>query len=145
MDNAETSLDDLLEAIEEVKHSVDNKTTTVSAIIWLALAMLVWSWFDSAWHSKVRYSAQYDIETSRITIENKPHDCDFFVAPMGMKFCHHERIIGTVHWARSTTGGPIVSYDDGKTWSTFTPEAHDRVPQNKTLEALHVGWEKKDD
>ena len=142
---AETDLDDVLEAIRGVKHAVEIKTTTAGALVWVFIAMLVWSWLDSAWHSRLRYSAQYDVPAAKITVEDKPHDCNFFAAPLGSKYCHHERAVQAVYWATSTTGTPIVSYDDGKTWSTFTPDAGVNVPQYKTLESVYIGWEKKPD
>jgi hypothetical protein len=47
--------------------------------------------------------------------------------------------------AKSTTGNPIASYDDGKTWSAFAPPAGDAVPEQPTVEQVMVNWERKED
>jgi len=137
--------DDLLKAIREVKTAVEGKTTTASALVWVLLAGLVFSWLDSAWHSKLRYAIEYDVSSSKVTIDDVPHGCAFLAAPVGEKYCHHERTIQAVYWATSTAGNPIVSYDDGKTWSTFTPDAGVTVPKYKTAQSVNISWEKKDD
>lgn len=85
--------DDLLAAIKDVKRAVQEKTTTASALVWVLLAGLVFSWLDSAWHSKLRYAIEYDVSSSKVTIDEVPHDCAFLAAPVGEKYCHHERII----------------------------------------------------
>ena len=39
---------------------------------------------------------------------------------------------------------PIASYDDGKTWNTFTPDDPKAVPKYSTVEQVNVSWTKKD-
>ena len=46
--------------------------------------------------------------------------------------------------ARSTEGKPIISYDDGKTWSVFDP-AGQTVPESSTVKEANIDWEKKED
>jgi hypothetical protein len=48
-------------------------------------------------------------------------------------------------WATSTTGNPIASYDDGKTWNIFDPPAGETVPKLSTVKEVIINWEKKDD
>jgi hypothetical protein len=55
---------------------------------------------------------------------------------------HYDREVSTVHWATSTTGNPIVSYDEGKTWTTFTPDGSAMVPKTDTVQNVYIGWKK---
>jgi hypothetical protein len=71
--------------------------------------------------------------------------CAFLSSPLGEKYCHNERQVSTRRWATSTTGNPIVSYDDGKTWSVFTPDATATVPKVPTVQEVHISWKKIDD
>jgi|SRR6516225_3285980 len=102
------------------------------------------SLYLGGWHSKYRYAWQCEVNTSKVHIENKPHDCEFLTAPLGEKNCDYEPAVGTLRWATSTTGQPIASYDEGKTWSTFTPESNVRVPKYPTVEEVYVFWQKKE-
>jgi hypothetical protein len=96
-------------------------------------------------HSKLRYALEFSVPRKSVLVEKKPHDCAFLAPPLGEKYCHHDRVVSTVRWATSTTGNPIASYDEGETWTTFTPETGDVVPQSSTVEIVNVSWEKKDD
>ena len=62
----------------------------------------------AAWHSKWRYATEFSTSTSAVTIAAKPHDCAFLAAPVGEKYCHHNRVVSTVRWSTSA-GNPIVS------------------------------------
>jgi hypothetical protein len=66
-------------------------------------------------------------------------------APLGEKYCHYERKVSIIKWAKSTTGDPIVSYDEGKTWSVFTPGADDKVPQYPAVVEVDISWEKAEE
>jgi hypothetical protein len=35
-------------------------------------------------------------------------------------------------------------FDEGKTWSTFTPDNPQSVPKGSTVEQVYIGWDKKD-
>jgi hypothetical protein len=63
-------------------------------------------------------------------------------SPLGAKYCHYDREVSTVRWATSTTGNPIVSWDEGKTWTVFTPDAGVTVPQTDTVQELLISWKK---
>jgi len=97
------------------------------------------------WHSKWRYALQYNVNATEVQHQNQPHDCEFLTAPLGEKHCHYEPSVSTLRWATSTTGLPIASVDEGKTWETFTPDANVTVPTNSRVEKVYVSWEKKDD
>jgi hypothetical protein len=95
------------------------------------------STLDKGWYS-VRYGVRYD----RVLVDKEPTDCDWSHAPLGGKGCVYHKVVSTVRWATSTTGDPIVSYDDGKTWSTFTPDANDKAPPYSTVESASITWHK---
>lgn len=147
-----SDLDDIEGAIYEVKHAVYRVEAAVKAIPsvvgWVFVGVVGAFLLDltgSAWHSKLRYSIQYDVATEKITAEKKPHGRNFLAAPLGAKYCEYERDISVVRWATSTTGFPIISYDDGKTWSTVTPNAGVTVPKNSTVKEVDIIWQKKEE
>jgi hypothetical protein len=67
------------------------------------------------WHSKWSYALYYNADSSHVSIEDKPHDCDFLKAPLGEKGCHFTRVVSTVEIATSKANLPIESFDGGKT------------------------------
>ena len=83
--------------------------------------------------------------TDKVLVDNYPHDCAFTASPFGEKYCHYDREVSTIEWAMSTTGNPIASYDDGKTWSEFTPDKGVAVPRQPTVVAVHISWKKIDE
>jgi hypothetical protein len=84
------------------------------------------------------------VDLDRVMVEKRPHDCGFLAAPLGAEYCEYEREVSTIQWATSQTGNPIISYDDGKTWTTFTPGATDMVPKVPTVQKLLISWKKVD-
>ena len=76
------------------------------------IGALVWFlWLDD---SKLRYEIQHQAE---VTIDDKPHDCEFFTAPLGRKNCSYQKKISIVLYSRGAgDGSPIISYDEGETW-----------------------------
>jgi hypothetical protein len=85
------------------------------------------------------------VSPKKVEVAKEPHDCDFFYAPIGDKFCEYGQKVTTVRWGRAPTNSqPILSTDDGKTWLPFTPEAGVVVPRYSTLEGVDVGWEKNE-
>jgi len=105
-------------SIQEVSSFLTGTRNILAALLPYGVAVLVaWLWLGDGWHSPLRYSIQYGVPLSEISKPEKPHDCDFLTAPLGIKNCRydlHEQIVKT---AMSTTGVPIVSYDEGKTWA----------------------------
>jgi hypothetical protein len=98
------------------------------------------------WYSKVRYSVQYDVPMSQVVLEDEPHDCDFFHAPIGNKDCSYEAAVTattitepdpdgpTVLTSKNLEGETVVSFDDGKTWV-----ARRSLPSKKYV---HLDWNK---
>ncbi len=39
------------------------------------------------------YATRYDVPVERVSIQPKPHDCEWGKAPLGEKYCHFERIV----------------------------------------------------
>jgi hypothetical protein len=74
---------------------------------------IAWWVHDSNWHWF--YALEYDVESTQVMIERKPHDCEWSAAPIGEKHCHYERVISTV-LTRPAGGGQMVSNDNWKTW-----------------------------
>jgi hypothetical protein len=163
----ENSLDDVRVAVDDVKTSVDEVHESTGAIekslteiersigtvagrwttpqILLILFLTYWGprALGDLWNDKWRYEMYYNIAADAITIQEMPHDCEFLSAPLGNKYCHYERIVSIIRWATSKDGKPIISYDDGKTWSAFSPDIPAKVPQHSTVKELFVAWEKK--
>ena len=150
-----TDLDDISDglrgvetAVREVKKAVEEHSVIreFAGLIWVVAIVWLVSLLGDAWHSKWRYSLQYSIEAKFVHVDKKPHDCDFLAAPLGEKFCHYERNLSKVWWARSyTTGQPITSIDDRKTWTEATPPTGSIVPVEPKMEYVDITWEKKDD
>ncbi len=68
------------------------------------------------------YSLKYDVDESNVTIYLRPHNCEWGSAPLGDKHCHYNAELSRVRTGVSKEDGtiPLVSYDDGKTWSINT-------------------------
>lgn len=133
-------------AVERVESAVKNKWTSLQLLFCYTIGYyLLFILPPSIWHAQWRYAIQYGVASSDVHAETKPHDCAFLASPLGEKYCHYERIVSTLRWSTSTTGNPIVSYDEGKTWSIFTPDSKDIVPKYSTVEAVYINWEKKED
>jgi hypothetical protein len=82
----------------------------VAFSVFVPLAPSVFS--ESPW----AYALKYDTDSTHVHITPKPGDCDFLSAPIGFKDCHYEKSVEVTRHANGSTGPPIVSYDDGKTW-----------------------------
>lgn len=67
------------------------------------------------------YGFKYNIVDSKVSIEMRPHDCEWGSAPLGDKHCHYTANVQSVRTSTATDGTtPLVSYDQGKTWSVNT-------------------------
>jgi hypothetical protein len=86
----------------------------VPCVLWLIVTIvrsnMTWFFPQSPW----AYAIEYDTESQDVILEPKPHDCEFFKAPIGSKYCHFNRVVNT--------------------------HAGDASVNNKTL--VYVGWEK---
>ena len=83
---------------------------TVGALT-LAFVGLLFYWFSYPEDAMQRlYSFEYRIPRSRVIVQPRPEDCDFFQEPHGLKRCGYlvvgeSRLVGKdqfvdVHWAR---------------------------------------------
>jgi hypothetical protein len=85
-----------------------------------------------------RYAGKYDLKPEQVTIEKKPHDCDYQTSPLGNKNCHYERTISTVLTGITKGGRQVVSYDERKTWYFADPS----VPISPSVT---VSWRRIDE
>jgi hypothetical protein len=111
--------------------------------VWLLIiiiAIVYWNDIPDIWNSKFRFALSLHVTQDKITVQNKPHDCEFMSAPIGRKNCHYESVVEKVEWATSAAGKPIMSFDDGKSWEPFTPPPGANVPQYSTVESAVVSW-----
>jgi hypothetical protein len=83
-----------------------------SWVFWSVFGIL-FAWFGWLDESELRFRMQYRDE---ISLDVKPHDCDFFGAPLGNKYCYYEPHARIVMYS-TDNGKPIISYDEGKTWA----------------------------
>jgi hypothetical protein len=142
-DRVDDAADRIEVALERVETAIKDKWSTFQWIAVIYIGIFVFSLPGNIWHSKSRYTATYDIPASEIYVQDKPHDCAFLAAPLGEKYCHYERTVSVTRWATSQTGNPIISYDDGKTWTVFDP-AGKEVPKFSTVKNIYISWEKKE-
>ena len=81
-------------------------------LFWMCV-FAVFAWFAWVGDSKLRYEMQYN----DVSFTNKPHDCDFMTAPLGMKNCSYEKKVSeTARFSISVDGEPIISHDKGESW-----------------------------
>jgi hypothetical protein len=145
LENIEAAVKDVETAVGKVETAVKDQWSTAQAVVGIFVLAGVWTIFDDIWHSKWRYALSNNAETDKVIVDNVPHDCAFIAAPLGEKYCHYDRVVSVVRWATSQLGSPIISYDDGKTWSQFTPDPSDVVPKTSTVQMVRISWEKKDE
>jgi hypothetical protein len=74
----------------------------------------------------------------RLTKLKQAHNCDFMTAPIGYKICHYEAEVSTVRTAINAEDKPIISTDDGKSWTS-----DESVPRTKS--SVWVSWKKVDE
>lgn len=136
------AIESLESAVARVEQAVKEKWSSAVAVGWVVILSFLWDVPGNMWHSKFRYEAEYSLPADKIIAAERPHDCAFLSAPLGSKYCHYDREVSTLRWATSTTGNPIVSWDEGKTWSVFTPEAGTTVPKTDTVQEVFISWKK---
>jgi len=154
-----TDLDDVVSSLSEVENAITASHHEIvsaiksikleapvsgwSVVGWIICVFLIISWMGDLWHAKWRYALAYGVDSNKVEIAKEPHDCAFLAAPLGAKYCDYARVVSTMRWGTSkSSGNAVVSYDEGKTWSPFTPESGAVVPQYSTVEAVYITWEK---
>jgi len=145
LEDIDEAIRDVERAVLRVEQAVKNKWTSFHWIGAFLIGFGLWSVPGDIWHAKWRYAMGNNVASDKVTVDDVPHDCAFFAAPLGAKYCHYERIVSVVQWATSQANAPIVSYDDGKTWTEFTPEPGVSVPRTPTVAEVHISWRKADD
>jgi len=140
--DVERSVDNCVDALESVDHAVGRIKPTALWFCAGLVGFLLWPLPGLVWHAKGRYALTYTISSDKVHIDKKPHDCAWMAAPLGEKYCHYERKVSIIKWAKSTAGEAIVSYDEGKTWRPFTPAADAKVPQHPAVVEVDISWEK---
>jgi hypothetical protein len=63
---------------------------------WIFLAIVaavVWYFFirGSDWAARSYAGEHYHVPDQKIVVEKRPHDCDFWTAPLGAKHCSYKR------------------------------------------------------
>ena len=141
---------DAIEAVESavarVEQGMNEKWSSAALIGWMFLVAIFWDVPGNMWHSKWRYEVEYSVSADQVVADTRPHDCAFLAAPLGEKYCHYDREISTWHRATSTTGNPLVSYDDGKTWTVVdNPDPSVKWPKYDTVSQVNISWKKVED
>jgi hypothetical protein len=140
LDDVVDAVNELEGTVRELKHAVQTRPSFAHAAVAMVCAVLLWvvvgSWIRDLWNSKFFLSLRYNFPTSQITIEEKPHDCDFLQVPLGGKGCSYVRDIEEVRTGTNSSGEHLVTYDGGKTWTHI-----DDPNQIKT--GVFVVWTKR--
>jgi hypothetical protein len=67
----------------------------VKVVVWIAIvAAAVVFVFDPEWRYTFRTGVKSYGAPARV-VERRPHDCEFFTAPIGRKHCHYEAVYET--------------------------------------------------
>jgi hypothetical protein len=99
--------------------STDVIFTTLKWLFGIAIFGVVAWWFlPDDW--RIKYAAEYWLDINKVTIEHKPHNCDWNSAPLGSKNCHYEPIEG-------------VGVD------------RNNLPSDQNVDKVYVGWGKVED
>jgi len=85
-----------------------------------------------------RYNTEFPVDYANVTVDRRPHDCDFMTAPLGAKHCHYVADVLTVRSRAASDGTHSVSFDGGKTW-----RADNSTPP--TSPEVYVSWRKVED
>ena len=110
-------------------------TIVIGGIIFVVATSLAAELFpDQEWAIKWRFRSESDLQNAEITIDKKPHDCEFMTAPVGNKHCYYQIRLSTTRVRNDQTGDSWISTDDGKTWAR--PNASPVRPQ------IFVDWTK---
>ena len=87
----------------------------------------------------MRYAWSYDVPSDQVKLAPKPHDCDFWSAPMGRKHCSYVPAVSSYNAAGQSVGGKTKT---GVSWKLERgdPVYHDIKPQR-----VQVDWVKMAD
>lgn len=108
------------------------------------LAVVAWWLLPNDW--RIKYAAEYTLDTDQVTIDRKPHDCEWDSAPIGNKHCHYAELVTVLNSEGKVidgTGievdasGAQISYDGRRTWQPR--------PFNQTPAKVRVVWQRVED
>jgi len=128
----------------------EQKTSNSSLVGFGILVLLTAMFYLYSWitDGKVWYAFQYSANLNQVDRPNKPHDCEWFSAPLGNKNCHYEATAIVYKSGTDKDGKPVRSYDAGKTW-TYLVEGwdviHAAAPANAKTDSVSIVWEKHED
>lgn len=71
------------------------ESSGLSMLWFLLFCWGAWVLLSDGWHSKARYSMQYEVDYDHVFVNDEPTDCNFMRAPLGTKGCHYDRIVQT--------------------------------------------------
>src|ERR1035438_654272 len=91
-----------------------NSGNTVSLTIkWIlgiaVLAVIVWWLLPDDW--RIKYAAEYMLDTDQVIIERKPHNCEWNSSPIGDKHCHYDAMIMVYNFDGRVIDGTGVEVD----------------------------------
>jgi len=92
------------------------------------LAFVVWWLLPDDW--RIKYAAEYMVDSDQVVIEHKPYNCEWGSAPLGNKHCHYESIV-------------TVYNQDGKIIESAGKA--DPTPFDQKPTKVHVEWQRLDD
>src|SRR5277367_6503588 len=90
VESVERAVERVEKAVGRVEKAVDNKWSTAQWLVAILIGVGLWSLPGEIWHAKWRYALSYDIQSSDVYVQDQPHGCAFFAAPLGAKYCHYE-------------------------------------------------------
>jgi hypothetical protein len=138
----------------------ESKTTVADALYAILFYYIIFVWIPNAWYSKTRFAFQYSLEYDQVTVDKKPHDCDWLRAPLGDKECKYNREVSVQEVKPNAWGGQSTSIDEWKTQSDFAMNANgehiyssdkgktwmlDPYYSGPRKPAVSVYWTKKED
>jgi hypothetical protein len=94
----------------------------------VVLAFVVWWLVPDDW--RIKYAAEYMLDTDRIVIEHKPFNCDWDSAPIGSKHCHYEKLVTVYNQDDKIIEGPAQA---------------NPLPDDQKSAKVHVGWQRVED
>jgi hypothetical protein len=123
-------------------------TVVVGVLALLAGLLYLYSWMTDG---TIWYAFHYDANLNQVNRTDKPHDCEWFTAPLGNKNCHYEAKVAVTKTGRDKDGKTVRSYDGGKTWA-YPVEGFQgwavinaAPPAIARTESVDIYWEKHAD
>jgi hypothetical protein len=121
-------------------------------VIFILPALIIWFILPNRWTDLIVYSTVYSVSTRQVHWNDKPTDCDWGHAPLGDKGCHYKKSVTAYNAAGNVvagddaptygkdtkTGKPIISYDNGKTWTWLPEDAP--TASDLQVKSVDIGW-----